>query len=72
MKYINNAKPTKILTSAKKGVTRGLPRKEAMTDQSRAKDPMPIPRIPDPIFWAVTDLGNAQHTKEMADNVGKR
>lgn len=57
---------------AKKGVMRGLPRNEAMTDQSRVKAPMPRPRIPDPICWAVIEFGNTQHTQLMVPKVGKR
>lgn len=57
-------------TIAKKGVRRGLGKKEAIVDQScSVRAPSPSPLIPDPSCWAVTDLGKAQHTQAMLCNV---
>lgn len=70
--YINNTYPTNTLAIAKKGEMRGLNKKEATADQSSVKAPIPRPRKPDPICWAVTDLGYAQHIQEMLCSVRKK
>ncbi|KAL0283644.1 UNVERIFIED_CONTAM: hypothetical protein Sangu_2876300 [Sesamum angustifolium] len=57
---------------AKNGVTRGLPRNDATTDQSKVREAIPSPSIPEPICWAVTDFGNIKQSKERFDKVLKR
>lgn len=60
--YTMRTYPTETLTMAKKGHIRGLNKKEAIAVQSRVKAPIPRPFRPDPIWWAVTDLGKANRS----------
>ena len=58
-------KPTAAFARAKKGTPRGLPLKAAIVAQSKANEPIPRPFRPDPICWAVTDLGQRRQATEM-------
>ena len=60
----------KTLTMAKKGLIRGLNKKDATTVQSTVMAPSPSPLMPEPICWAVTDLENTQQIHEMLESVG--
>ncbi|KAL2529473.1 Uncharacterized protein Fot_22074 [Forsythia ovata] len=54
---------------AKNGVTRGLPRNDATTDQSVVKEAIPRPFMPKLICCAVTNFGNAKKSNEMFDKI---
>ena len=56
----------------KNGLMRGLNRKDDTAAQSSVISPSPSPCMLKPIFWAVTDLENAQQIHEMFVNVEKR
>ena len=56
----------------KKGLMRGLNRKDDTAAQSSVTAPSPSPCMPEPICWAVIDLENAQQIQEMFVNVEKR
>ena len=71
-RYNINTYPTKTFAMAKNGQTSGLNKNEATVVQSRVKAPSPSPLRPDPIWWAVTELGKAQQTQEMLCRVWKR
>lgn len=61
-----------MLTMAKPGVAKGLPRNPATVDQSKPNEPIPRPLTPEPICWAVTDFFQIKQTKEIDEIVGKR
>jgi hypothetical protein len=61
-----------MFTMAKKGLMRGLNKKDATTAQSSVSAPTPSPCMPEPSCWAVTNLKNAQQTHEIFVNVEKR
>ena len=64
--------PAIMLMIANPGVAKGDPRKPATVDQSRAKEPIPSPRRPEPICWAVTESFHIQQTKDRAVMDGNR
>lgn len=65
MTYRYKLKPTAAFARAKKGTPSGLPRNAEIVAQSRENEPMPKPLSPDPICWAVTDVGHKIHATEM-------
>lgn len=70
--YRTITKPTNMFTIANPGVARGLPKKAATVDQSRANEPIPRPRRPEPSCWAVTESFHIQQAKERAVIDGNR
>jgi hypothetical protein len=56
----------------KKGLMRGLNKKDDTADQSSVTAPSPRPLMPEPICWAVTDLENVQQIHDMLVSVENR
>lgn len=70
--YITRKNPTAIFAVAKNGLASGLPRYDAMVDQSRPNEPIPRPADPEPSWFTSIDLGLIQHNQETVVKIVKR
>lgn len=69
---MTRTKPTSVLMMAKPGVDMGLCPKLVTVDQSKVKEPIPRPRIPEPSCCTSTESFQIKQRTEMADIEGAK
>lgn len=64
--------PTPTFAVANHGLAKGVPRYDAVVDQSTANDPIPRPFWPEPSWLTKTDFLLIQHIQETEVSIWKR